>query len=386
MSSELAFVIINPYTIAKSRTGGVIGRFLSRTGLDLVAARLFSPPDELVEDYIKIVRQYMAADSAAAALLTAYIRKAYGRDPRTGRTRRAMMILLEGENAIQKVREVTGPLIMGGSESVRDTYGDYVTDENKRVQYFEPAVLIASTPEETGATLRLWARFSERHGGWVHNAADVNHDSGWERTLVLIKPDNFRFPNARPGNIVDVLSRSGLRIVAAKIHRMSVAEAENFYGPVRSILREKMKKQAAERAKLTLEAEFEIILPDALRDSLGETLGPLVGDEQFNQIVKFMTGFYPPSCPPEDRAHEGLNKCLALVYGGINAISKIRNLLGSTDPSKAATGSVRREFGRDIMVNAAHASDSVENAEREIGIIKIDEDLISPWVARYYPG
>ena len=73
MSSELAFVIINPYTIAKSRTGGVIGRFLSRTGLDLVAARLFSPPDELVEDYIKIVRQYMAADPAAEPIVIGMI-------------------------------------------------------------------------------------------------------------------------------------------------------------------------------------------------------------------------------------------------------------------------------------------------------------------------
>ena len=53
---------------------GVIGRFLSRTGLDLVAARLFSPPDELVEDYIKIVRQYMAADPAATAKVQAYMR------------------------------------------------------------------------------------------------------------------------------------------------------------------------------------------------------------------------------------------------------------------------------------------------------------------------
>jgi len=41
MAKELAFALINPYTIAKSRTGGVIGRFMSRTGLDLVAARMF---------------------------------------------------------------------------------------------------------------------------------------------------------------------------------------------------------------------------------------------------------------------------------------------------------------------------------------------------------
>ena len=59
-------------------------------------------------------------------------------------------------------------------------------------------------------------------------------------------------------------------------------------------------------------------------------------------------------------------------------------IAGATDPNKAQTGSVRREFGLDVMVNAAHASDSVENAEREIGIVKVDEDLITPWVRKYY--
>ena len=109
-----------------------------------------------------------------------------------------------------------------------------------------------------------------------------------------------------------------------------------------------------------------------------------MGDEQFNQIVKFMTGCYPPTCAPQDKTRDGPSKCLALVYAGVDAVDKIRNLLGATDPNKAQTGSVRREFGLDVMVNAAHASDSVENAEREIGIIKVEEDLITPWVRKYY--
>jgi hypothetical protein len=57
-----------------------------------------------------------------------------------------------------------------------------------------------------------------------------------------------------------------------------------------------------------------------------------------------------------------------------------------TDPSKARPGSVRREFGRDIMVNAAHASDSEENALREMSIIDFREDTITEWVDRYYGG
>ena len=46
-----------------------------------------------------------------------------------------------------------------------------------------------------------------------------------ERTLVLIKPDNFRFPTGRPGNVIDFFSRTGLYIVAIKVHCMSTAEA-----------------------------------------------------------------------------------------------------------------------------------------------------------------
>ena len=50
MAKELAFVLINPYTIAKSRTGGVIARVISRTDAKLVGARMFGPSQELVED------------------------------------------------------------------------------------------------------------------------------------------------------------------------------------------------------------------------------------------------------------------------------------------------------------------------------------------------
>jgi nucleoside diphosphate kinase len=56
-------------------------------------------------------------------------------------------------------------------------------------------------------------------------------------------------------------------------------------------------------------------------------------------------------------------------------VSKIRDVLGPTDPSKAPPGSIRREFGSTIMVNAAHASDSEENARREMGIVKVEENV-----------
>jgi len=67
-------------------------------------------------------------------------------------------------------------------------------------------------------------------------------------------------------------------------------------------------------------------------------------------------------------------KCIALVYEGVGAVNKIRDVLGPTDPSKAPPGSIRREFGSTIMVNAAHASDSAENAKREFSIVKPGEN------------
>ena len=85
-----------------------------------------------------------------------------------------------------------------------------------------------------------------------------------------------------------------------------------------------------------------------------------------------------------DRQQAGSEKCIALVYEGIEAVRKIRDVLGPTDPSKAPPGSIRREFGSTIMVNAAHASDSAENAKREIGIVNVGENTFRQVVEEAY--
>ena len=124
---------------------------------------------------------------------------------------------------------------------------------------------------------------------------------------------------------------------------------------------------------------------EELRDALCALVGPYYGEQQFYEIVRFMTGWWPPDCPQDQRSRPGRERCLALVYSGVNAVETIRNILGPTDPNQAQPGQVRREFGRDIMVNAAHASDSRANAEREMSILRIEEDTIRPWVKRYFP-
>ncbi len=385
MARELSFALINPYTISKSRTGGVIGRFISRTGLDLVAARMFGPSRELAERYAAIVRDNEEADPEERSILAEYILRSYAPDPRTGQRRRVLMLAFEGEDAVEKISRATGHVrySLESAETVRGTYGDFVRDEQGKVQYVEPAVFVAHTKERAAAAMRLWAEYSERDGGLIERAADVDKENV-QKTLVLIKPDNFRFPSARPGNIIDHFSGSGLRIIGAKVHRMSVAEAEEFYGPVRAILREKLKGNVANRASRALTTELGFDMPSDISATLGNMLGPLYGDQQFFQIVQFMTGCWPPTCSPDDRGCPGKERCLALIYAGPNAVNKIRSILGPTDPSKAQPGSVRREFGQDIMVNAAHASDSPENAAREMGIVKVEQDLIGEWVRQYY--
>ena len=54
-NEELAYAIITPYSMRKSRTGGIIARLISRTGLDLVAARMFAPGEELVSCYSETI-------------------------------------------------------------------------------------------------------------------------------------------------------------------------------------------------------------------------------------------------------------------------------------------------------------------------------------------
>ncbi|NCA81930.1 MAG: nucleoside-diphosphate kinase [Opitutae bacterium] len=386
MAKELAFVLINPYTVAKSRTGGVIARYISRTGLDFVAARMFAPNQELAQAYAQLIRTDSDIDPVIRPLLADYVEREYGPDPATGCRRRVMMLLFEGENAIQAVKDVTGPIRPTNSgESVRDTFGDHILDPAGAIHYLEPAVFIGPNPNATAEALKLWAKYSEECGGIVDAAGDVPQGASLEEALVILKPDNFRFASARPGLIIDIFSRSGLRIVAAKIHRMTVAEAEEFYGPVRDVLREKLKGMVAERSAKAVAAELGMEVPEEVKGQLGDILGPRYGDNQFYQIVQFMTGRWGEGLLEEEKAKPGTVHCLLLVYAGVNAISRIRNILGPTDPSKALPGSVRREFGQDIMVNAAHASDSVENARREMKITQVGADSLRPWAEAYYP-
>jgi nucleoside diphosphate kinase len=385
MSKELGYVLITPYTLRKSRTGGVLGRLLSRTGLNLVAARMFGPSEALVERYAELVRNSEEIWPEIRALLSEYVVRELG-PTEDGQVHRVLMLLFEGENAVRKLRDAIGGFedSIESADTIRGTYGDYIKANDGSVTYFEPAVMAAPTVGFVKDTLGLWAEFSAADGGILGNPIRLAEDENVEKTLVIIKPDNFTFPSSRPGNIIDIFSRSGLRLIGAKLLRMSLAEALEFYGPVQPVLRDKLGGMAVDRACKVLSEEFKFEMPDEVRDALGSTLGPAVGDNQFYSIMSFMTGHWAPDVQGDETLDEGKVRCMTLVYAGENAVEKIREILGPTDPSKAAPGSVRKEFGTDIMVNAAHASDSPENAMREIEIVKVEEDTIARWYKKYF--
>jgi len=127
-----------------------------------------------------------------------------------------------------------------------------------------------------------------------------------ERTLSIIKPDAVR-KNAI-GQILARFEAAGLRIVAARMMHLSRAEAEGFYAVHR-------------------------------------------GRPFFNDLVQFMTS----------------GPVLVQVLEGEHAIAKNRELMGATDPKKAAQGTIRADFADSIDANAVHGSDAPDTAKTEIG-------------------
>ena len=126
-----------------------------------------------------------------------------------------------------------------------------------------------------------------------------------ERTLSIIKPDAVK-KNAI-GQILARFEAAGLRIVAARMMHLSRAEAEGFY--------------AVHRAR------------------------PF-----FRDLVEFMTS----------------GPVLVQVLEGEDAIAKNRELMGATDPKKAAKGTIRADFADSIDANAVHGSDGPDTARKEI--------------------
>lgn len=376
MVDEFAYALITPYSLLKSRTGGIIGRLLTMSELELAGARMYAPSDEFIDKYCATIEEQDVKPKWKTALIN-YINDHFRRVNRLGISNRTMLLLFKGPDAIRKLsQDVIGPISSQlKGDTIRGTFGDFIEHENDSVEYFEPAVLTATDSTTNNKQLALLAEYAQSDGGLLDNVIMYSEDKKPEITLVILKPDNFKKHSARPGNIIDVFSRGGLFIVAAKVFSMSIAQAEEFYGPVREMFVEKLKPLVTKKLKEVFVPAVPFTIPESIIEHIADELKGLNAEAEFNGIVRYMTGLDPSRVTdPGEKKRPGVEKSLALLYQGVGAVQKIRNILGATDPQKAANATVRSIYGRGLMENAAHASDSIGSAERERKIIGLWDD------------
>jgi nucleoside diphosphate kinase len=367
---ELGYVLITPYSIIKSRTGGIIARLMTLTDLELAGARMYAPSDAFMDEYSQTIRDSSLDEYVKSALIQ-YVDENLRPQNRLGMPNRTLLLLFKGKNAVKVLnQDGIGPLspeVRG--DTLRATFGDFLGYPGGQIKHFEPAVLTADDPEMNARQLEILARYAEKDGGILEHVISFSEGVTPETTLVILKPENFQRHSSRPGNIIDVFSKTGLYIVAAKLLKLSVAQGEQLYQPIRQALVEKMTADLEARLRQTLQETFDFKVDGEIYAQVLELLKRPYGMSEFHRIVEFMTGVNPAEVTPDQRGWPGEQRCLALLYQGENAVRKIRERLGATDPSRAAPGTVRSSFGYDLMKNGAHASDSLETAERERKIV-----------------
>ena len=370
MTDQLAYALITPYSLFKSRTGGIIGRLLASARLEFVGARMYVFSDAFVDAYKKVICP-ADTDAALKAAWDRYIDENLRPANPWGYLPRCMLLLFRGPNAVRHLKdEVIGTFTeQPVGDTIRGTYGDFLRDETGKIRYFEPAVITCPDLHLNDQHLKLFADFALSDGGVL--AGRIKYDQpNVQVSLVMLKPDNFYRPSRRPGNIIDTFSLTGLRIVGATLLNLSVAQGEQFYEPLKALFTSRLKGNVTKEVYQRLHNAFGFAFTMADAETLADRLAERNALTEFNRIVEYMTGVNPEDITdPAEKAAASKTKCLAMLYEGPDAIDKIRTVLGSTDPLKAEPGTVRSDFGRDLMRNGAHASDSAASAERERQII-----------------
>src|SRR5204863_9575178 len=152
---ELSYAIVTPYSMRKSRTGGIVGRLISRTGLDLVGGRMFAPGLELTKRYAEaIVTETDPRHRATQELIREYVLKNFTSE-KNGQCPRVLFLVFRGTEAVEKIRGTVGHIVheRTSGETIRDTYGDYMTDDSGKGTYFEAGVLATLDPIGVELTL-----------------------------------------------------------------------------------------------------------------------------------------------------------------------------------------------------------------------------------------
>jgi len=381
MATELAYILITPYSLIKSRTGGIIGRALSLSDLELVGANMYAPSDAFIDEY-KATFEGAAIDSKTREHVLGYLDGNCRPKNRLAKPNRMMLLLFRGENAVANLNNVVGELSTEPrGDTISGTFGDLVPSPQGEGVYFEPAVLAAPDWETARGQLRIFADRAATDGGVLEDVMSYPRGVTPETTLVMLKPEHFAERSARAGNIIDMFSRTGLYIVGARLVQMSVKQANEFYGFLRGVFVTKLKGVVVQKLRRMVEESkaFDFRVSEEQLGRMADVLKEANAEREFSSIVEYMTGIAPDQAlSDEARARPGASKCLALLYQGEGAITKIREKLGATNPELAEGGTVRHDYGADLLRNGAHASDSTASAERERSIIGLLKDAPNP--------
>lgn len=367
MSGHVAYLLLAPSCLRSGRFGPVLARLLSRTTSEFVGL------DSLRQTRTPGVLERLAGPAPSgipAADWSHWTRRAFALpEP-------ALLAVFRGPDAAGELRRLLGGFRGDAvDDSLRGTFGDLVRGGDGSVAFCEPLAFAAADASEARANLRWLADESG-----ALESAPPPLAAGHERTLVLVKPDNFRHGGGRPGQVADLFCRSGLSPVGARLVRFSLRQAMDFYGAVREVLRARLHRVAGEVAAAELAAgQLGLECDDVLIRDIGRVLGPAYGEQRFRNLIRFMTGSLPRVDGGPEPETEGGETTLALVFDGPDAVARMRAVLGPTDPSAAPRGTVRKEFGQSTLENAGHASDSVENAAREIAIVRPWDTGLRRW-------
>src|SRR5712691_5043513 len=110
-NEKLSYAIVTPYSMRKSRTGGIIARLISRSGLDLVGARMFAPSAELARRYgDTIVTETDARHRATQELIRKYVLENFTGEV-NGQRPRVLFLVFRGPDAVEKIHGVVGHIV-----------------------------------------------------------------------------------------------------------------------------------------------------------------------------------------------------------------------------------------------------------------------------------
>ena len=371
---QLSYLLITPYAIEKN----LIGNIVSRLSLKLpspIGIMMVNPTQLFAQKYIQFIQETTNKDNIfISKLFINYIKINFVSK------NRIMILLFSGKNIKTKVNNVVGHIMNDNNTTIHNSYSSSFYDNHTNIPHtFKPAVITSlltpgnSIQETQELSLIYNFLFKQPNITTITTAYNKKSLIKDEQSLVIIKPDIWQCPySTKTGSIIDTITQQNeLQLVGCKLHTMSIEEATKFYKPIKIILRKKNQYNTINKIQKIIFDQFNIsILKNKLK-IIATQINNQYSDRQFQELIMYMTGQTTST-----NSYQFNYACMIMVYQGNNAIAKIRTLLGNTNPQIANYGTIRKNFGKNIMQNAIHASDSYNNAIKEMKIIKIQSNTL----------